>query len=163
MHLEDWELFSLNHLRRGAPKRWIVVAPKDRTQMEAHMRAYHQEIWTKRCGPPRCSQFARHLSLWVPLETLALWEVPFTFVVLRAGEVIVTAPGAYPAGWNGGENVAEAINYGDARSLKRGWDCQPCHWGCDGGLRPRAAAVWFAAVGTLRGSTPVEVVILMGR
>ena len=131
MHVEDWNLFSLNHLHRGAAKRWIVVAPDDRDRFEAHMRAYHGALWEGRCGDPSCSQFVRHLSLWTPVQTLERWGIRHTRIKQRPGQLVVTAPGAYHGGWNAGGNVAEAVNYGDGGSATRLGGYQPCRWGCD--------------------------------
>jgi hypothetical protein len=61
----------------------------------------------------------RHQSLWVPVEVLNLCDIRYTTLQQNAGELVVTAPGAYHQGWNGGWNVAEAINYGDGKSAAR--------------------------------------------
>jgi hypothetical protein len=44
----------------------------------------------------------------------------------REGFLVVTAPGVYHQGWNGGWSVAEAINYGDGARAKRVSDYIHC-------------------------------------
>ncbi len=39
-------------------------------------------------------QFVRHLSFWVPVEVLDLWDIRYTMPQRDPGELVVTAPGA---------------------------------------------------------------------
>lgn len=130
MHVEDYGLYSLNYLHIGAPKNWVVVKPTDREQLEDHLRRYYQlkfgPFWTR----PRCSQFVRHLSLWVPPALLKNWGVQYTMVEQQPGDLVITAPDSYHQGWNSGWNVAEAVNYGGAKAAEHARGYQPCFRGC---------------------------------
>jgi hypothetical protein len=120
LHVEDSLLYSLSFLHAGAPKFWVVVRPADRARLERRLREGAAAAAAAARPPLRpCSQFARHRPMWVPIATLACWDIGYTLVEQRQGELVVTAPGAYHEGWNGGANVAEAINYGDGRSAAR--------------------------------------------
>ncbi len=126
MHVEDSRLYSLNFLHAGAPKYWVVVDPRDAERLERRI------CESCRRPPPQrlCRQFVRHLSLWVPVEVLTQWDIRYTALKQEAGELVVTAPGAYHQGWNGGWNVAEAINYGDGRSAARARGYRHCTTKC---------------------------------
>jgi hypothetical protein len=130
IHTEDSELYSLNYLHVGAPKYWLVVPAQDSARLERRLReCYAQQpahirnqLRLHALPPPparACSQAVRHMSVWVPAATLDRWHVRYTRVEQRAGELVVTAPGAYHQGWNGGWNVAESSNYGDGASAAR--------------------------------------------
>ncbi len=126
LHVEDSLLYSLNYLHAGAPKYWVIVHPHDGERLERRMReAYHRPSSAIGAGDAAgasfraCSQFMRHRPAWVPVDVLDRWDIRYKRVEQRPGELVVTAPGAYHQGWNGGWNVAEAINYGDARSEAR--------------------------------------------
>ncbi len=127
LHVEDSLLYSLNYLHKGAPKYWVIVHPHDSERLERRLRAKSGSSSGNSgsgggAAPGSaeiCSQFLRHASVWVPLDVLDLWDIRYTTVEQRPGELVVTAPGAYHQGWNGGWNVAEAINYGDGASAKR--------------------------------------------
>jgi jumonji domain-containing protein 2 len=141
LHCEDHWLYSLNFLHRGAPKYWIVVAPHDRTRLERCLRRYIGALWGPQWrGGPRCSQFVRHLAVWVPQAALQRWGISYDVVEQRPGELMVTAPGAYHQGWNGGANVAEAVNYGDGASAERAEAYIPCSATCYP-ARPKPAPV----------------------
>ncbi|KAI9778285.1 MAG: hypothetical protein M1816_004152 [Peltula sp. TS41687] len=62
MHVEDWNLYSLNYLHTGACKAWIVVRPRDRVRLEERARDYHAIINQDFRNDHFCSQFVRHLA-----------------------------------------------------------------------------------------------------
>ncbi len=125
LHVEDSHLYSLNYLHAGAPKFWVVIHPHDAERLEKRLLDQH---YAKPSDP--CSQFVRHMSAWVPVALLDLWDLRYTTVEQRPGDLVVTAPGAYHQGWNGGWNVAEAVNYGDGMSAARALDYKHCRDEC---------------------------------
>ncbi len=114
-HVEDSALYTLNYLHASVRKYWVVVDLRDAKRLEWRI--------CGSCGLPppsqQCCQFVRHQSLWVPVEVLDLWDIRYTTLQHNAGKLVVTVPSAYHQGWNGGWNVAEAINYGDGKSAAR--------------------------------------------
>jgi hypothetical protein len=135
LHVEDGLLYSLNYLHKGAEKYWVVVHPHDSDRLERRLLAESSGGSGGGGGDDagsadRCSQFLRHKSVWVPLDVLDLWDIRYTTVVQKKGDLVVTAPGAYHQGWNGGWNVAEAINYGDGASAKRIRGYRHCRLDC---------------------------------
>jgi jumonji domain-containing protein 2 len=106
-HTEDMNLLSVNYLHAGAPKVWYAVAPgPDAARLES-LTAFHYAHEDK-----LCKQFLRHkMSLLSPI-VLRKAGIPFTTVVQRPGEAVITFPGGYHFGFNSGFNVAEATNFG---------------------------------------------------
>ena len=43
LHAEDWGLYSLNFLHRGANKHWVVVRSSDRVRLEEKLVPYFRE------------------------------------------------------------------------------------------------------------------------
>ncbi len=70
-HIEDGSLYSMSYLVRGAPKFWVIVPPHAYTHLQIFMEHYQAVVfrcaWGRR---PRCSQFLRHMHLWVMLGAL---------------------------------------------------------------------------------------------
>jgi hypothetical protein len=130
MHCEDHWLYSFDYLRRGAPKYWVIVAPHKRKHLEKCLCNYLSALWGSQWQRPRCSQFMRHLGVWVSLGALRSWDIDYEIVKQRPGELMVTAPETYHQGWSGGANVAEAINYGDGSSARRAAAYMPCSAAC---------------------------------
>ncbi len=129
LHLEDSVLYSLNYLHMGASKFWVVVHPYDRERLKRRLRDSYRPKSHNDPNPRACSQFVRHMSVWVPVETLDRWDIRYTALEQLPGDLVVTAPGSYHQGWNAGWNVAEAINYGDGRSPSRTRDYCYCREG----------------------------------
>ena len=130
LHAEYWGLSSINLLHAGASKHWVVVPPADRDLLESHLRDRFGRCFGRKWTKPRCGQFVRHMDLWVPVATLAAWGVRHQVVKQRAGQIMVTAPWAYHQGWNGGWNVAEAVNFAGAGHGVASDGYCPCFRGC---------------------------------
>ena len=78
---------------------------------------------------PICNQFVLHLSIWVPPAILMQWHIRSDEVEQQPGQFIVTGSGVYHEGWNGGPNVAEAVNYdGPENTQREGY--RPCFPSC---------------------------------
>lgn len=111
IHVEDYYLYSVNYLHKGARKYWQVICPSDRPRLEEILRRFYPLRFGEHWTCPRCGQFVRHLSVYIPETTLQEWGIGITFVVQSPGDLVITFPGAPHQGWNGGWNVAEAMNY----------------------------------------------------
>jgi hypothetical protein len=120
LRMEHSRLYSLEYLHAGAPKFWVVVPPSEQQQLERRLLEHNEG------RHPPCSQFVRHMSVWVPVEALEHWGIRYVGVEQRCGELVVVAPGAYHQGWNSGWNVAEAVAYADGHSRSRARNCRPC-------------------------------------
>jgi hypothetical protein len=146
MHCEDHWLYSLNYLHRGAPKYWVIVAPHERKHLEKCLWGYMSNRWGLGWERPRCSQFVRHLSVWVSLGALKSWDIDYELVKQQPGELMVTAPEAYHQGWSGGANVAEAINFGDGASPQRSTAYKKCSVSCSPETKKRKPVrLWWSS------------------
>lgn len=94
-HVEDQCFASYNMLYAGYPKLWYIVRPG---QMLRFRRA------CKAMG------ITPSLATMADLERLRQHGVDIRRVVQRAGEIVITFPGAFHGGFNLGPNVAEAAN-----------------------------------------------------
>ncbi|KAK1526067.1 set-domain histone methyltransferase-8 [Colletotrichum costaricense] len=107
MHIEDLRSASVNMVRWGGPKAWLIVEPGSSRRLEERI--------AKACGVATgtrtsCSQFVRHLNRIIPSETLDHWNIKYNIVDCYAGELIATMPDTYHQVINRGVNIAEAVN-----------------------------------------------------
>lgn len=105
LHLEDYNLISLNHLYHGE-KIWIIISPSSRQALEMKLRSTDNgfQQW-------QCDQFVRHAGVFIPPNILDDWNITYTVVRQKAGDIIATMPGAYHQGFCLGYSLAEACNY----------------------------------------------------
>lgn len=121
-HIEDFHLHSLNLLHHGR-KVWVIVRPEHRVKLDNAI------LSTNLLNRPRCEQFVRHASLYIPLGTLDKWGVSYTLIEQKAGEILITLPGAYHQGFSVGATLAEAVNYADDDWTEKGY-CACTKAGC---------------------------------
>ncbi|MCJ1448638.1 MAG: hypothetical protein MMC23_009155 [Stictis urceolatum] len=118
MHRKDWDLFSINHLYKGA-KIWIIISPDSIGHFETQMRKVNKIPILD-----NCSQFLRHNPLYIPTKVLEDLKVSYTIVRQNAGEALSTFPRAYHQGFSMGSSLAEAVNYAyDGWSLEKYTEC----------------------------------------
>ena len=128
MHVEDARLYSINILHKGR-KLWIIIPPRSRQQLERHLR---EDNPNARC----CSQFVRHLNIFIPVSKLKAWGIEFSIADQRAGEAIITFEDTYHEGFSVGSSAAEATNY-----AAKDWNIQDytfCSDGCFGPWIPES-------------------------
>jgi hypothetical protein len=104
MHGEDAKFRSMNLLRSGEHKLWLVVEPAYEEEPERYIR---QEF-------PRmtdCSQALRHLSCNISPSNLDKWNIPSSLDYCKPGEAIVTEPGAFHPVLNIGANYTIPNGY----------------------------------------------------
>lgn len=147
MHIEDAKLYSVNILYEGR-KIWIIVPPRAREQLE-------QRLLESNPGARPCSQFVRHLNVFVPVSTLEAWGIEFFVIDQRAGDAIITLENTYHQGFCVGSSAAEAVNY-----APKDWDVHDytfCSRGCPG--------PWIDAglLTPCRSETPTEAVAASSR
>ncbi len=104
MHGEDIELRSINLLRSGAHKSWLVVPPAYAEKLRQKMRQRFPTMVT-------CSQALRHLSCLITPSQLDEWAIPYSLDYCKPDEAMVTEPGAFHEVINMGPNYAIAINF----------------------------------------------------
>lgn len=119
-HVEDADLYSINHLHFGAPKFWYSVPQAHAERFERVMASYFQRDRQK------CPEFLRHKSYLVSPQKLAKDGIPLNRVVQFPGEIVLTYPYGYHSGFNTGFNCAESINFATEGWLDIGRKAEAC-------------------------------------
>jgi hypothetical protein len=73
-----------------------------------------------------CSQFLRHKTKLINPSKLRQHGIRHSTVLQYPGEIVITFPGAYHAGFNHGFNIAEATNFATPQWLDTGRRARPC-------------------------------------
>jgi jumonji domain-containing protein 2 len=115
--LFDYILFSF----LGAPKTWYAIPPSSGRKFEklanTMFREYHAE----------CPAFLRHKMSLISPQVLKQHNIPFNKITQEPGEIMVTFPFGYHAGFNHGFNCAESTNFASERWIEYGKRASHCH------------------------------------
>ncbi|GAV03783.1 hypothetical protein RvY_14163 [Ramazzottius varieornatus] len=157
-HTEDLDLYSINYIHDGAAKFWYAVAPKDGRRFERLAASLFPANYKQ------CNSFLRHKSTLISHSVIRSSGIPFDRIMQHEGEIIITFPYAYHAGFNCGLNVAESTNFATERWIEYGkyaahCKCEPDNVKIDMSIfvekyQPDLLASWLD--GTLRGSHPED-------
>jgi len=120
-HTEDMDLYSINYLHFGEPKTWYVIPPFYGRRFENLARTVFKENFRI------CDAYLRHKMIMISPQLLTQCEIPYKKVVQHAGEMIITFPYAYHAGFNHGFNAAESTNFATKRWIEFGSRAEICH------------------------------------
>uniref|UniRef100_A0A7S2N1K5 JmjC domain-containing protein n=1 Tax=Helicotheca tamesis TaxID=374047 RepID=A0A7S2N1K5_9STRA len=104
-HTEDMNLLSINYLHAGAPKYWYSIDPEDSQRFESLAASHFGS------AASACPEFLRHKRYLVSPTLLKKAGIQFRTLIQRAGDVVITFPGAYHFGFNTGFNMAESTNF----------------------------------------------------
>ncbi|KAK6868641.1 DNA damage-responsive transcriptional repressor RPH1 [Candida tropicalis] len=104
-HLEDQDLYSINYLHFGAPKKWYSIPQAQHEQFYNIMKSHFEDEWKN------CSEFLRHKTFMISPTNLEKLGIQVNQIVHREGEFIITYPYGYHAGFNLGFNLAESVNF----------------------------------------------------
>ena len=150
-HNEDHYSYSANYQHFGETKTWYAIPGDDAEKFEAAMKEAVPELFETQ--PDLLFQ----LVTLLPPEKLRKAGVRVYAIDQRAGELIITFPQAYHAGFNHGFNFNEAVNFA------------PCDWepfGLAGVERLQAfrrqpcfshdELLWTAAEGTTSGALTIQ-------
>ena len=74
----------------------------------------------------KCNQFLRHKTAMFSPSKLREVGIEVTTCVQEAGEIVITFPGAYHAGFNHGFNIAESTNFATPRWFEIGRQAKRC-------------------------------------
>ncbi|KAF9921329.1 hypothetical protein FBU30_008683 [Linnemannia zychae] len=116
-HNEDHYTYSINYMHWGETKTWYGIPASDALQFEETMRQSVPELFEQQ--PDLLFQLVTMLSpgrlIANGVKVLALDQ--------RPGQVVVTFPQAYHAGFNHGFNFAEAVNFAPPDWCHFGVEC----------------------------------------
>ena len=122
-HTEDMDLYSINFLHHGAPKLWYGIPSNDAHKLEQLSRSFFPDHFRD------CPAFLRHKMTVISPTVLKKYSVPFSRVVQREGQIMITFPRAYHSGFNLGLNIAESTNFATEQWIDIGKKAVSCH--CD--------------------------------
>ncbi|XP_065345210.1 probable lysine-specific demethylase 4B [Cloeon dipterum] len=122
-HVEDMDLYSINYLHYGAPKTWYAIPPSHGRNFERVAAGYFPAY------SGICNAFLRHKTVLISPDVLKSHKIPFDTITQKAGEIIITFPYGYHAGFNQGFNCAEATNFASERWIEYGKRCVHCSCG----------------------------------
>ncbi|KAG0261774.1 hypothetical protein BG011_000676 [Mortierella polycephala] len=116
-HNEDHYTYSINYMHWGETKTWYGIPASDAIKFEDTMRQSVPELFEQQ--PDLLFQLVTMLSpgrlVANGVKVLALDQ--------RPGQIVVTFPQAYHAGFNHGFNFAEAVNFAPPDWCRYGVDC----------------------------------------
>ncbi|KAI6657992.1 hypothetical protein LOD99_15707 [Oopsacas minuta] len=125
-HIEDMDLYSINYLHYGAPKVWYGIPATDAHKLEQLSRSFFPDHFRD------CPAFLRHKMTVISPTVLKKYSVPFSRVVQREGQIVISFPRAYHSGFNLGLNIAESTNFATQGWIDIGKKAVVCHCDPDG-------------------------------
>lgn len=113
-HTEDMDLYSINYLHFGDPKTWYAIPPEHGKRFERVASGFFSS------SAQTCQAFLRHKMTLISPQILKLYSIPYNKITQTRGEIIITFPYGYHAGFNHGFNCAESTNFAAPRWVEYG-------------------------------------------
>ncbi|KAK7792048.1 hypothetical protein R5R35_001682 [Gryllus longicercus] len=113
-HTEDMDLYSINYLHFGAPKTWYAIPTEHGRRFERLAQGFFPE------QSKACTAFLRHKMSLISPQVMRKYSIPFNKITQEAGEIMITFPYGYHAGFNHGFNCAESTNFATPRWVEYG-------------------------------------------
>lgn len=120
-HTEDMDLYSINYLHFGAPKTWYAIPPEQGRKFENLAKSKFQEAYKE------CKSFLRHKMTLISPQVLTSNNIYFNKITQEPGEIMITFPFGYHAGFNHGFNCAESTNFASERWIEYGKRASQCY------------------------------------
>lgn len=119
-HTEDMDLYSINYLHFGEPKTWYAIPPEHGKRFERIASGFFPT------SAKTCAAFLRHKMTLISPQILKQYSVPINKITQEAGEIMITFPYGYHAGFNHGFNCAESTNFAAPRWVEYGKRANQC-------------------------------------
>ncbi|KAL1456799.1 hypothetical protein WDU94_001500 [Cyamophila willieti] len=119
-HTEDMDLYSINYLHFGAPKTWYAIPPEHGRRLERLAEGFFPSSYKA------CPAFLRHKMTVISPHTLKTYSIPYDKITQEQGEIMITFPYGYHAGFNHGFNCAESTNFASPRWVEYGKRALQC-------------------------------------
>lgn len=119
-HTEDMDLYSINYLHFGEPKTWYAIPPEHGKRFERIAAGFFPT------SAKTCQAFLRHKMTLISPQILKQYSVPVNKITQGAGEIMITFPYGYHAGFNHGFNCAESTNFAAPRWVEYGKRAMQC-------------------------------------
>uniref|UniRef100_A0A1B6CJQ5 [histone H3]-trimethyl-L-lysine(9) demethylase n=1 Tax=Clastoptera arizonana TaxID=38151 RepID=A0A1B6CJQ5_9HEMI len=119
-HTEDMDLYSINYLHFGAPKTWYGIPPEHGRRLERLANGFFPS------NSKNCPSFLRHKMTVISPHVLRKYSIPYNKITQEEGEIMITFPYGYHAGFNHGFNCAESTNFASPRWVEYGKRSTQC-------------------------------------
>ncbi|XP_071557297.1 lysine-specific demethylase 4C isoform X5 [Temnothorax nylanderi] len=119
-HTEDMDLYSINYLHFGAPKTWYAIPPEHGRRLERLASGFFPTSYQN------CQAFLRHKMSLISPQILRQYSIPCNKITQERGEIMITFPYGYHAGFNHGFNCAESTNFAAPRWVEYGKRATQC-------------------------------------
>ncbi|XP_045506075.1 probable lysine-specific demethylase 4B [Colias croceus] len=119
-HTEDMDLYSINYLHFGEPKTWYAIPPEHGKRFERIAAGFFPT------SAKTCQAFLRHKMTLISPQILKQYSVPCNKITQQSGEIMITFPYGYHAGFNHGFNCAESTNFAAPRWVEYGKRATQC-------------------------------------
>ncbi|XP_022906422.2 uncharacterized protein [Onthophagus taurus] len=119
-HTEDMDLYSINYLHFGAPKTWYSIPPEHGRRLERLANGFFPSSYKT------CQAFLRHKMTLISPQILRQYSIPYNKITQEEGEIMITFPYGYHAGFNHGFNCAESTNFATPRWIEYGKRAMQC-------------------------------------
>lgn len=119
-HTEDMDLYSINYLHFGAPKTWYSIPPEHGRRLERLANGFFPSSYKT------CQAFLRHKMTLISPQILKQYSIPYNKITQEQGEIMITFPYGYHAGFNHGFNCAESTNFAAPRWVEYGKRASQC-------------------------------------
>eukprot|EP00938_MAST-03A_sp_MAST-3A-sp1_P000233 g233.t1 len=119
-HTEDYELNSVNYIHQGKPKVWYSIPP-------AYAKRFESVAASLFAAESReCAEFLRHKTCMISPTKIRSYGIPVCRQVCYEGQLMITFPRTYHAGFNVGFNIAESTNFATASWIPLGLEAKHC-------------------------------------
>jgi [histone H3]-trimethyl-L-lysine9/36 demethylase len=105
----------------GAPKTWYAIPPAEGRKFEKLANLTFREHVAE------CPAFLRHKMTLISPQVLKQHNIPFNKITQEPGEIMITFPFGYHAGFNHGFNCAESTNFASERWIEYGKRATQCY------------------------------------
>lgn len=119
-HTEDMDLYSINYLHFGAPKTWYAIPPLHGRRMERLAAGFFSDQYKE------CTAFLRHKMSLISPSMLKTYSIPYNKITQEKGDIMITFPYGYHAGFNHDFNCAESTNFATPRWVDYGKRASHC-------------------------------------
>lgn len=116
-HVEDHWTYSINYMHEGETKVWYGIPERDAGKFDKFMQSLAPESFVE------SKDLLHHMNTMIHPEILRENGIEVFTVHQNIGEIVITFPRAYHAGFNAGYNVAEAVNFAPYDWLQAGRRC----------------------------------------
>jgi len=104
-HVEDLFLYSLNYMHYGSPKIWYSIPVGQKEKMDKYSLKKYEELKCKN------KNLLDKLTLLIDPVELIKNGITVNKTIQYPGDIILTFPNAFHAGFSTGFNISEAVNF----------------------------------------------------